>query len=249
MNNSTLRTLTILELLAENAPLTVSEISKQLNIPKTSAFDILAALTQRGFAKADEFHRYTLGLATYRVGMSYIGSADLYTAGHHRLQQLSRQLEQTVYLAAEDQGWVVYLDKAEQDSPIRFTRRVGDRNRLYLTGLGKAILAARPALTAALPYPLTPKTKTTLCTQADLLADLENTKKRGYALDMGEDNELLRCVAVPILDRDGTAIGAVSCSMLAPEFARQDVQTIATALTAAALDISHSLGYTGNALY
>lgn len=249
MNNSALRTLDILELLAESGPLSVSEVSRLLQIPKTSAFDILSALTQRGFTGTDELHRYSLGLATYRVGMSYIGSTDVYAAGHLRLGRLSKELGQTVYLAVEDGGFVVYIDKAEQDSPIRFTRNVGDRNQLYRTGLGKAILAARPELAERLPYPLERRTHTTLCTKEALLADLEATRSRGYALDMGEDNSLLRCVAVPLRDREGKVIGAVSCSMLESEFEKADRAAIAAALTCAALDISHSLGFTGNQLY
>lgn len=249
MNNSALRTLDILELLADSGPLSVSEVSRVLGIPKTSAFDILSALVTRGFAKADDLHRYSLGLATYRVGMSYIGSTDLYEAGHHRLTQLSKQLQQTVYLAVEDGGQIVYIDKAEQDAPIRFTRKVGDRNQLYLTGLGKAILAARPELADRLPYPLERKTDTTLCSKEALLAELEATRSRGYALDLGEDNSLLRCVAVPVRNREGIAIAAVSCSMLEAQFSQTDVQTLATALQAAALDISHSLGFTGSQLY
>lgn len=249
MNNSALRTMDILELLASSGPLTVSELSRQLNIPKTSAFDILSALTSRGFAKADHLHRYSLGLATYRVGMSYIGSTDLYEAGHHRLSLLSKELGQTVYLAVEDNGRVVYIDKAEQDSPIRFTRKVGDRNQLYNTGLGKAIMAARPELVESLSFPLDRKTDTTLCAKADLLTDLEATRSRGYALDRGEDNSLLRCVAVPVRNRESKAIGAISCSMLEAEFAKADIGVIAAALCDAALDISHSLGFTGDRLY
>lgn len=249
MNNSALRAMDILELLASSGPLSVSQVSKELGIPKTSAFDILSALTARGFAQSDEHKAYCLGLSAYRVGMAYIGKADLYSAGHSRLSRLCQQLGQTVYLAVEDGGFVVYLDKAEQDSPIRFTRNVGDRNELYRTGLGKAILAARPELEDALPYPLQRKTPTTLCTMDALTADLAATRSRGYALDIGEDNELLRCIAVPVRDRTGGAIGAVSCSMLVSEYEKQDPAVIAAHLTAAALDISHNLGYTGNTLY
>ena len=249
MNNSALRTVDILQLLADSPGLSVSQISKQLKIPKTSAFDILTALTQRGFVRADEQKTYTLGLSAYRVGMAYIGNTDLYSAAHSRLSLLCEQLGQTVYLAAEDRGLVVYLDKAEPDAPIRFTRNPGECNQLYRTGLGKAILAARPELVQALSYPLERKTPTTLCTRQELLADLAATKSRGYALDIGEDDQLLRCVAVPVRDHAGVAIGAISCSMLSSEFEKQDPAVIAQQLTAAALDISQNLGYTATTLY
>lgn len=248
MNNSTLRTMDVLELLTQG-PMTVTQVSRELDMPKTSAFDILSALCSRGFAQLDEQKRYSLGLSAYRIGMAYIGSADLYSAGHARLGQLCRRLRQTVYMAVEDQGHVVYIDKAEQDSPIRFTRRAGDRNELYRTGLGKAIMAARPTLVDSLQFPLPRLTATTVCTRQELLQELERTRQRGYALDLGEDNQLLRCIAVPVLDREGVAIGALSCSMLVSEFETTDIAAVAAELTAAALDISRALGYTGLTLF
>lgn len=248
MNNSALRTMDVLELLTQG-PMTVTEVSRELDIPKTSAFDILSALCFRRFAQCDEQKRYSLGLSAYRIGMAYIGGTDLYSAGHARLGQLCRKLQQTVYMAVEDQGQVVYIDKAEQDSPIRFTRRAGDRNQLYRTGLGKAIMAARPALVDTLEFPLPRITSTTVCTREDLLKELDVTRQRGYALDLGEDNQLLRCIAVPVRDREGVAIGALSCSMLVSEFETTDIATIAVELTAAALDISGALGYTGVTLF
>ena len=248
MNNSALRTMDVLELLTQG-PMTVTQVSRELGIPKTSAFDILSALCSRRFAQCDEHKQYSLGLSAYRIGMAYIGSADLYSAGHTRLGQLCRRLQQTVYLAVEDRGRVVYIDKAEQASPIRFTRRPGDRNELYRTGLGKAIMALRPELTEKLEYPLPRRTATTVCTREELFEELERTRARGYALDLGEDNQLLRCIAVPVLDREGVAIGALSCSMLASEFEITNVAFIAAELTAAALDISCALGYTGSTLF
>lgn len=248
MNNSALRTMDVLELLTQG-PMTVTEVSRQLEIPKTSAFDILSALCTRNFARCDEQKRYCLGLSAYRIGMAYIGSTDLYSAGHARLGQLCRKLQQTVYMAVEDRGHVVYIDKAEQDSPIRFTRRAGDRNELYRTGLGKAIMSLRPELVDTLSFPLPRITSTTVCTREDLLKELELTRRRGYALDLGEDNHLLRCIAVPIRDRESVAIGALSCSMLVSEFETTDISIVARELTAAALDISYTLGYTGSTIF
>ena len=248
MNNSSLRTMDVLELLTQG-PMTVTQVSRELGIPKTSAFDILSALCSRQFAQCDEHKQYSLGLSAYRIGMAYIGGTDLYSAGHARLTKLCRKLQQTVYLAVEDRGRVVYIDKAEQDSPIRFTRRPGDRNELYRTGLGKAIMALRPELAEKLEYPLPRRTATTVCTREELMEELERTRARGYALDLGEDNQLLRCIAVPVLDREGVAIGALSCSMLASEFEITNVAVIAAELTAAALDISRALGYTGSTLF
>lgn len=254
MNNSTLRTLDILELLAQSQePLTVTQVAQALNIPKTSAFDILAALQHKNFVRmADPRAKtYALGLGTYQVGMAYISRMDLYTAAHQHLGTLCRQLGQTVYLAVPEGDQVVYVDKLESDSPIRFTMRTGGKNAMYRTGLGKAILATYPQahVRTLLPENLPRCTSTTLTTVDEVLIQLEQIRSQGYALDLGEDNELLRCMAVPIRDARGDCIAAISTSMLVSDFEKFQLSQLADHLTHTALLISQHLGYQGNHLY
>lgn len=254
MNHSVLRAMDILELLAQSreAP-SLSQIAKALDIPKSSAFDILAALAQKGFVRVDDPKNktYALGLSTYRMGMAYMGSMDLYTAAHGELAALRQALGYTVYLAVPENDHVVYVDKLETDSPIRFTMRTGTKNAMYCTGLGKAILATYPleAVEQLLQFPLEKRTATTITTRQALLAELETTRQRGYALDLGEDNALLRCVSVPIRDAQGCCIAAISVSMLAASYEKEDPQALAASLTATALEISHRLGYQETVLY
>ena len=254
MNHSVLRAADILELFAGSSEsLTVSEVARALAIPKSSAFDILAALSHKGFLRMDDpkAKTYSLGIGAYRVGMAYIGRMDLYTAAHGLLANLCRRVGQTVYLAVPEGDHVVYVDKLESDSPIRFTMRAGNKNPMYCTGLGKAILACREAaaVRALVGERLAYRTETTLTTAEDLLADLERTRNRGYALDLGEDNALLRCLAVPVRQADGECVAAISTSMLAADFAGQDPDALGKQLTETALAISHSLGYEGYALF
>lgn len=254
MNNSALRTLDILELLARSPQgLTVSQISKELHIPKSSAFDILAALQEKEFIAWEDprTKTYGLGLSAYRVGMAYISRMDLYSAAHATLQELSEAIGQTVYLAVPDRDSVVYLDKLECDSPIRFTMKVGTKNAMYRTGLGKAILAAcgEQTVRQLLSEPLEPRTATTITSVEALLRELEDTRKRGYALDMGEDNDLLRCIAVPIRDACWEPVAAISISMLTSSFEKADVPALAARLTDAALTVSRKLGCRNPTLY
>lgn len=254
MNHSVLRALDILELLAQSAEsLTVSQIAKTLAIPKSSAFDILASLSQKGFVRTDDpkAKTYTLGLSTYRMGMAYMSRMDLYTAAHRSLETLCQTLGHTVYLAVPEQDHVVYVDKLESDSPIRFTMQTGGKNAMYRTGLGKAILATYPenVVRQLLSAPLEKRTATTITSPDALLAELSATRQRGYALDLGEDNSLLRCIAVPVRNSDGSCIAAISVSMLAASYEKEDPQVLAQTLTATALEISHSLGYQETTLY
>jgi len=252
MNKSAVRTLEVLRLIADSQEaLTVSQIAKQLDMPKTSTFDILTALVHMDFVRVEDprLKTYRLGLGAFQTGMAFLGQADLYSVAHDRLQELSAATGHTVYLAVEDRGRIVYLDKQEQDSPIRFSMDPGSQNALYRTGLGKALLAAEPELLEKLPLLLERRTAATLVTREALFADLEVTRKRGYALDLGEDNELLRCVAVPVRSADGKAVAAISVSMLVSDFEKKDLAVLAALLTRAALDISRRLGYRETVLY
>lgn len=81
------------------------------------------------------------------------------------------------------------------------------------------------------------------------MAELEKTRERGYAIDNGEDNTFLRCVAAPVRDADGNAVAAISVTMLESNFRREHVTDVVRKLTEAALAISHINGYIGNNLY
>ena len=81
------------------------------------------------------------------------------------------------------------------------------------------------------------------------MAELEKIRERGYAIDNGEDNILLRCIAAPIRDAEGNAVAAISVTMLETAFREEHINDVVRKLTEAALAISHINGYIGNNLY
>jgi DNA-binding IclR family transcriptional regulator len=84
---------------------------------------------------------------------------------------------------------------------------------LHCTSLGKAILAYLPEERVdeiVDRWGLPARTADTITTREELDAELERIRERGYAQDNGERLSGLRCVAAPITDTDGVAIGAVS---------------------------------------
>jgi len=91
--------------------------------------------------------------------------------------------------------------------------RTGSTRPAYCTGLGKALLAFLPEGEVRAYYaerglePWTPSTITDLDT---LVAQLAEVREKGYALDLGERDQGINCVAVPILSKHGKAIAAIS---------------------------------------
>lgn len=254
VNNSAIRVLDILGLIASSeTPLTASEIGKELSIPKSSVFDIVNILCERGYiAPVSPYGKaYRIGISAYRVGMAFVRRDGLFNSAHPILRSLSDATGETCYLAVEANGKVVYLDKAESSAPIRSSLNVGSQNGMHCTGLGKALLAAYPEERAKAAIGRNPErhTANTLCDLPSIMADIEKTRERGYAIDNGEDNILLRCIAAPIRDADGNAVAAISVTMLETAFREEHINDVVRKLTEAALAISHINGYIGNNLY
>ena len=254
MNNSALRTLYIFEYIAKSEkPLGISEISRDLDIPKSSVFDIIYALNERNFVEIDnpDSKTFKIGLKAYQIGASYINKASIYKVAHPVLEQIKNDFGETVYLAVEDEGSVVYLDKVESDSPIRFTCNIGSRNLMHITGIGKAMLAGYDDETV---YRITKdkfiaRTMNSIMNYNDLIKHLAEIRKQGYAIDSGEDIDIVRCIAAPIRDSSNKVIAAISVSMVDSHFIDERLKTISRSIINAALEISHKMGYLMDKLY
>lgn len=249
-----MRVLEILELFASAPePLTVSDITRLLGYPKTSVFDIVNILAERGFIKRDNERAktYVIGPTAYQVGMSYLAKNDLYSISHPILTSLRDSLGETCYLAVEEGGYIIYLDKVESSQPIRSTCNIGAKNFMYLTGLGKALLAAMPEdrVREIAARGMPPRTDTTINTTEALLDEILEIRKRGCAYDMGEDNSYVRCAAAPVRGRDNEPVAAVSVSMLDAAFTDGMKERATREVIAAAKEISRGLGWRGSELY
>jgi DNA-binding IclR family transcriptional regulator len=216
------RTVELLELLARiREPLTLSEIHRELSYPKSSLFVLLRTLVARGWVETDRRGTgYSIGVRALLVGTSYLDRDPVIRAATRILEQLRAEVNETVHLARLDGPDIVYLASRESAHHLRLTSRVGRRLPAYATSLGKALLAELPdaEVEARLPEVLTPVTPDTLTERPKLLADLQATRERGYAVERGENTRGLGCFAVSLRYRH-PAVEAISCSV---PFARLD---------------------------
>ena len=250
MNNSAKRVLEILTYVSESRePLTVTDICRALGYPKTSVFDIVTILCEEGFLRRenDRAKTYQIGVKAYQIGMSYINSTDLYTIAHPILTAVRDRLGETCYLAVEEDGYIFYLDKVESSSPIRSACNIGSKNYMYLTSLGKAILAGMPEqrVREIASRGMESHTPTTITTLDDLLDECDAIRQRGCAYDIGEDNPHVRCAAAPIRDASGKFCAAVSISMLDVTFTEEMKEKASREIISAAETISKALGFRG----
>ncbi|MFT4174180.1 MAG: IclR family transcriptional regulator, partial [Rhodocyclaceae bacterium] len=240
------KTLSILELVAQHAKgMSLAELVKGVDIPKTTAHRILDVLTQRGYV---EWHRdserYSLGLKALELGISGLVGLDIVDVAIPYLQDLSAQTGETSFLCVYNNGDVVYLYKAEGTRSIQTTARLGSRRPAYCTALGKAILAHLPIeeTDRIFEKKLMKFTDKTVIDRVRLYEEFALVRSNGYAVDDEGIEVELTCMAVPVHNYTGMVIGAISISGPTPRL-RDDWDNNVAALTEAGKLISKRLGY------
>jgi IclR family transcriptional regulator, acetate operon repressor len=200
----------------------LEELTRVIGSPKPTVHRALGALRRAGLADQDAHGRYLLGDELLRMAFAHHEARPEHVRVRPVLEALADRFGETVHYAVLDGREVVYRAKVDPPSgAARLTSTVGGRNPAHSTGVGKVLLAhelrspeqveAWVAGTA-----LVRRTPTTLCTAADLDADLRATRERGYALDDQENETGVTCLALPVYAASPTApSGAVSISALA----------------------------------
>ncbi|MCC6856977.1 MAG: IclR family transcriptional regulator [Bryobacterales bacterium] len=207
--------------------LTVSELSRRLEMPKSTTHNLLRTLQALDFlqqAPADK--RYSLGPRVFELGLLFSHHTRLVSLALPHLRRLADQTRETVKLGILSGGEVLIL--AAQESPYQLHTRgdEGMRAPCHCTGLGKAILSTLPAgevgrIAAARGLRrFTPHTHTSL---RRLERDLVLVRERGYALDLEEHEAGVTCVAAGIAGPGHAIYAALSVS--APSSRLTDEQT------------------------
>ncbi|AJH00181.1 IclR family transcriptional regulator [Clostridium beijerinckii] len=254
-NKSAARVVDLLVLLAHSdAPLALNEICHAQGWPKSSAFELIQTLVNKGLLeiKDERLKTYGLSLLSFEVGSSYLSNLGITDQARPYIQQLNKQTGSTVFLGIEDNGAVVYLDKAETYSFMKPTAKLGARRYLHTTGVGKALLAAYPEekiKKILSKNPLFNKTEFSNTTLDSVLQDMREIKSRGYSIDNREDNTEMYCMGAAIYNQLGNPVASISVASLYNSMSEERKNSISTALTETAMQISRKLGYTGSKLY
>lgn len=234
--------------------LTLTEISNELDIPKSSALDIIQTLLAKEFIELDnpEAKTYKIGISIFTVGAKSIQYNNLQEVASEVLTSLSQKTQKTIFLGVPKKDKVIYVSKLESDSPVQSSASIGSSNPMHLTGIGKAILAAMPTEEIAVLYqnePYERRTEKSITTYEELVNHLTQVRQTGYAIDDKEGTEYIYCFAAPIYNHTNKVVAAVSIASLAEEIKAPEKKAYPELVVAAALEISKKLGYTHNKLY
>jgi IclR family acetate operon transcriptional repressor len=234
------RVFTLLERLADaDGPLTLSELAELTHLPMPTTHRLLRFLTNEGYVRQEASKRYALGLRMIRFGQSAsrgLGSwATPYLAG------LVEQFGETTNMALLEGDACVYVAQVPSPQSMRMFTEVGRVVMPHCTGVGKAILSMlsdEQAVDLLTRTGMPRQTEHTLVSTGAMLAALAQVRDLGYALDDGEQELGVRCVAVPLTGLPFLA--AISVSGPSGRLTAEDVPRIAPQLQRVAAQISDS---------
>lgn len=242
------RALTILEELSEYEDgLGITEISRNVNLHKTTVFRLMGTLIEKGFVEQDsETNKYRITLKMFELGSKKLDKMDILTVARPYLKRLVRETNEVVHLVMLDGTDIVYIDKVESENTIRMHSRIGKRSPAYCTAVGKAMLAYQSENDIERVWKnskILKYTENTITNLDIFKEELKAIRERGYSID-NEENELgVRCVGAPIFNHKGEVNFAISVSGPVMRITIDKIKEISEIVMEYSKIISRELGY------
>ena len=208
------RVLDLLEIVGEaGGEIGLSELATRSGLPLPSIHRLVRTLVQRGYMRQLANRHYALGARLVPLGQ--VAGAMLGAWARPVLTELVDTLGESANLAVLDHDAVMYIGQVPSRHAMRMFTEVGRREPAHCTGVGKALLSHLPDEAVRELLDRTGKPAHTARTITDpdvLLAELAHIRREGHAVDEGEQEVGVRCVAVPVRG----ALGQVGISVSGP---------------------------------
>lgn len=192
--------------------LTCRELSKRAGIPEASGYRIVCSLEAIGAVIRGPSGRFRPGMLLSDLSQD-IRLPDLLRASSSNVsREIAKRFAVTVQVGVLEGDLVTYV---AAEGRVKVPSKVGTQLEAYCTGLGKVLLAGLPLEDLARfldEDDFVPLTPFTLTDKDGLRAEIEKVRREGFAFDDREVAADLRCVAVPIRNRSGSVIAAISGS-------------------------------------
>ena len=197
------RAFVILEAMADaGGEIGLSQLATEAQLPPATIHRLVRTLVDLGYVRQEPSRHYSLGPRLMRLVDA--STKRLATLAHPYMTEVVDRLGESVNLAVLDGEEIVYVAQVQPSQNfMRMFTEVGRRAKPHATAVGKAILATKPEAEVRELLKRTGmarRTEHTLTTPKLLFADLERVRERGYALDEGEQELGVRCVALTVPD-------------------------------------------------
>tara|TARA_B110000503_G_scaffold47321_1_gene77092 strand:- start:4763 stop:5548 length:786 start_codon:yes stop_codon:yes gene_type:complete len=209
--------------------------------PKATTYRLLQTMTSQAMLSYDaESQKYSLGMRLVRLAHNAWKQASLGPIAAPHLNQLARQVGETVHLAQIENGQVLFIDKRHTSQRFETLAQVGRIAPAHCTGVGKVMLAYMQP--ERQDYALQRQsfikfTNTTITDKLALLDELAYIKREGVAYDKEEHENGIISIAAPILTSSGLVIGAISIATSTSRHTVADLKQYKDLLNAATMAV------------
>ncbi|WP_139315031.1 IclR family transcriptional regulator, partial [Vibrio panuliri] len=216
----------------------LKDICIYLDLPKSTVHRILQGLIEARYIR--EVHGIGLVLGTKMIQLGIRAQQDmpLKEIARPYLHQLAELTLDTVHLGIKDEDEVFYLDKIPGKRQIQMRSQIGDRLPLAGTGLGKALMLDMPKT----------EWRRLILSQKDLDIDvmmkrMELYSKNNFSYDLEDNDDLVRCVSIPIRNKYGNIIAAISVTSIKEYMSDDRMKELIPIITDYCRKISEQLNY------
>ena len=240
--SSVAKALLVLECVGLSERRTLTEIAREVGLPKSTLLRLVSVLTARGFLRRTAHGEYAVSLKMWQIGCAAFNAEAIRDEVIPLLRGLVDRTGETAHYAAYEDGCSVYVEKVDGLHPIRSYTAVGGRSPAYATATGKALLAWRDEREIAEVGRAAHRwTETTNVGAEEVLRAAAETRRLGYAVNRGEWRASVWGIGAPVFDRHGKVISAVGIS--GPrERLEPNVDAFAEVVVAAAKELSGRMG-------
>jgi DNA-binding IclR family transcriptional regulator len=208
------RALRLLSSFQTRSTLSLADAATELGITKSSAHRLLAMFLWHGYLRQDPSAKdYRVGHHLLELSLAVLRQAGPAEGAMAFAQELAERFGETVHIAVLNGRDASYIDGIESARTLRAGLRVGTSLPAHVTATGKALLAQLPPEQVLRLFPdesLASTTDRSVSRRADLIAQLEEVRERGFAVNAGESEPGLTAVSVALPDSPGGVLTAVA---------------------------------------
>jgi DNA-binding IclR family transcriptional regulator len=228
---------------------TLQDLATELGLTRSTVHRLAAALVERSYLKFTRGSGYSLGPRLLELGHVASRQTSLQRVAREHLEALADTTGDTVHLGVLEGTRCLYVDKIPGRRRVEIISRVGELQPLRSTGLGKALIL--DATEAEWREYYDSETRPGNRYEVRFSTWLERMReyaRNGYAFDLEENEDRIRCVAAPIRDASGQIVAALSVSSAEQYMSDSRMRGLIPDAQDTAEAISEALGYSGHAI-
>ena len=228
-----------------NGATDLKSVCEATGLGRSTAHRLVQLLQQFGYVRSALGADYCLGPTLIELGFQALYQSPASTVARPYLELLSQKYLDTIHLAVEEDGQVLYVDKISGSRGAEMRSRIGYRMPLSQTGIGKALLLDEPGRWRSVFDREHHGLDTQPATKALFLERMAGYAAVGTTLDLEENEPGIRCVAAPVRNGSGAVVAAISISAITPYMPMERMRALQPVMKHAAAEISKKLGHSG----